>query len=39
MKIAHRKGKLKKKSRERALRREKLIALGLVKAPAKKAAK
>ena len=35
MKIAHRKGRLKRKSRERELRRAKLVKLGLLKAPAR----
>jgi len=38
MKIAHRKGKLKKKNRDRALRKEKLVQLGVLKAPARAAA-
>jgi hypothetical protein len=33
MKIAHRKGQLKRKTRERALRKEKLIKLGVLKSP------
>jgi hypothetical protein len=37
MKIAHRKGLHKKKARLRALNKDKLIALGVLKAPAKKA--
>jgi hypothetical protein len=38
MKIAHRKGKAKRKNRERDLRKQKLIGLGVLKAPAKKKA-
>jgi hypothetical protein len=38
MKIAHRKGQHKKKVRLREARREKLVALGVVKAPAKASA-
>lgn len=37
MKIAHKKGVAKRKSREREERRAKLAALGLMKAKAKKA--
>jgi hypothetical protein len=39
MKIAHKKRLAKKKNRNRELRRQQLIDLGLRKAPAKKAAK
>jgi hypothetical protein len=39
MKIAHKKGVAKKKRRTRELTRAKQVALGLRKAPAKKAAK
>jgi hypothetical protein len=38
MKIAHRKGQHKKKVRVRELRKEKLIALGVLKAPARASA-
>jgi hypothetical protein len=39
MKIAHKKGVAKRKSRDREERRAKFVALGLLKPKAKKAAK